>query len=126
MSLFKSATNSNSQGNIGMACAIAWFAKNGYTVCIPLTDTQEFDIIVDKSGKSSKIQIKTTRYKKDGKTYSASLSTDGKVKKKFDPSMVDYVFVVTEIGSQYLIPTNGMNNCSSITLGDKYKSYIVE
>ena len=37
--------NSKRQGNIGIGAAIAWFTVHGYTVSIPLTDSQDYDLI---------------------------------------------------------------------------------
>ena len=34
-----------------MALGIAWFGANGYTVNIPLNDTQWYDFVVEKDGK---------------------------------------------------------------------------
>ena len=31
------------QGNVGVAYAIAYYSKLGYTVSVPLTDTQDYD-----------------------------------------------------------------------------------
>ena len=42
--------NSNKEkGNAGLGLAIAYFSANGYTVSIPLNDTQDYDIIIEKS-----------------------------------------------------------------------------
>ena len=43
--------NTNKQkGNCGLGMAIAYFSTNGYTVSIPLNDTQDYDLIVEKNG----------------------------------------------------------------------------
>ena len=36
--------NSKKQGDIGLGIAIGWFATQGYTVCVPLTDSQDYDL----------------------------------------------------------------------------------
>ena len=36
------------KGRAGMSLAIAYFGSNGYTVSIPLNDTQWYDLIVEK------------------------------------------------------------------------------
>ena len=42
--------NSNKEkGNTGLGIAIAYYTSNGYTVSIPLNDTQDYDLIVDKN-----------------------------------------------------------------------------
>jgi len=36
------------KGNSGLAMSIAYFTTNGYTVSIPLNDTQDYDLIIEK------------------------------------------------------------------------------
>lgn len=41
--------NTNKEkGNAALGLAIAYFSSNGYTVSIPLNDTQDYDLIVEK------------------------------------------------------------------------------
>ncbi len=55
--------NSNKEkGNTGLGIAIAYCA-NGYTVSIPLNDTQDYDLIVDKNNILKKVQVKATSCK---------------------------------------------------------------
>ena len=60
--MFENAINSKKQGDIGMCYAIAYFSKMGYTVSIPITDSQDYDLIID-NGTLLKVQVKTTRCK---------------------------------------------------------------
>jgi HJR/Mrr/RecB family endonuclease len=67
MGMFENAINSKKQGDIGMCYAIAYFSKMGYTVNIPITDSQDYDLIIDREGKLLKVQVKTTKFKiRDG------------------------------------------------------------
>lgn len=74
-----------------MAVAIAHFAKQGYTVSVPLTDSQKYDLIVEIEGVLNKVQIKTTFTKNPSGAYVVGLRTiymgsNGKaVVKPFDP-----------------------------------------
>ena len=36
------------RGNCGLGIAIGYFSTNGYTVSIPLNDTQDYDLLIDK------------------------------------------------------------------------------
>lgn len=36
-------------GNSGLGIAIAYFSTHAYTVSIPLNDTQDYDLIVEKN-----------------------------------------------------------------------------
>ena len=41
------------KGNSGLGMAIAYFSANGYTVYIPLNDTQDYDLVIEKKWKSN-------------------------------------------------------------------------
>ena len=61
--MFGNVNNFKQQGNIGMAYAIAYYTKLGYVVSIPLTDSQDYDLIIDTGIKLLKVQVKTTDFK---------------------------------------------------------------
>ena len=131
MSVLRSQKNSRHQGNVGLATAIAWFANNGYLPLIPLTDSQDYDLVVDDGTRLYKVQIKTTYHLNGNGYYMANLrvmggnrSGTGKVK-HFDPRKVDLLFVLTEAGDQYVIPANEVMARSAISLGEAYQQYKV-
>ncbi len=122
--------NSRKQGDVGLGLAIGHFAARGFTVCVPLTDNQDYDLVVDESGELKKVQVKTSKQRNDNGSYEVNLRVKGGnqswsgVTKFFDPKVVDYLFVVTENGDQYLIPASKVTSKSSITVGwDKYNEY---
>ena len=41
------------KGNTGLGIAIAYYTSNGYIVSIPLNDTQDYDLIVEKDNKTT-------------------------------------------------------------------------
>ena len=43
----KFSTNKE-KGNSGLGIAIAYYSTNGYIVSIPLNDTQNYDLVVEK------------------------------------------------------------------------------
>lgn len=59
--LFENAINSKKQGDIGMCYAMAYYAKLGWTVSIPVTDSQDYDLVVDNGTRLFKVQVKTTK-----------------------------------------------------------------
>jgi hypothetical protein len=127
----RGAKNSKEQGNIGLATAIWWFETHGYRVFVPLTDSQDEDLVVKMADRFYSVQVKTTYFKTEHNLYKVNLvvsggnrSGSGKVK-LFDPSKVDYVFVVTEDREMYLIPTGAIETSRSINLGKKYAEYQV-
>ena len=48
------------KGRAGLSLAIAYFGTNGYTVSIPLNDTQDYDLIIEKNGMLQTVQCKAT------------------------------------------------------------------
>ena len=65
------------QGNLGLGKAIEYFVSNGYTVSIPLNDTQKYDLVVEIDGKLNKISVKTSRQTNNGVSYSVQLRNTG-------------------------------------------------
>ena len=121
--------NTKTQGDVGLGVAIGYFAKNLQRVSVPLTDNQEYDLVVDFNGSLKKVQVKTTNYQRNGhwkvqlKTSGGNQSGAGKIK-KFDGSAVDYLFVYCFDGNSYLIPTNEDFPTSEISL-TSYQQYLV-
>jgi hypothetical protein len=129
--MFEHAENSKKQGDVGLGSAIAYFTTNGYTVCIPLTDSQDYDLVVEKDDGLKKVQVKTTSQLKPSGGYEVGLRVLGGnqswngVAKKFDNSKVDLVFVLTNKNERYLIPAKDIEAQNSIVLGDKWSAYRV-
>lgn len=123
--LLRQQTNSTRQGNVGVGSAISWFTLKGYTVSIPLTDSQDYDLVVDIDGSLKKVQVKTT-YHKPKKHYEVNLRvSSAKAIKHFDNKKVDYVFALTESGERYLIPSENIQSRKCISLGSKYMEFKV-
>lgn len=51
---------SREKGRAGLSLAIAYFGANGYTVSIPLNDTQDYDLVIEKEGIFQTVQCKAT------------------------------------------------------------------
>ncbi len=121
--------NSRKQGDIGLGNAIAYFASRGWTVCIPLTDNQHYDLIVDDGNKLNRIQVKTSKCINENKTYDVELRTMGGNRSGigkttlFDPKKLEYVFVLTNNGNRYLIPAKKIKATCGITVGKKWNEY---
>lgn len=119
--------NSNIQGNAGLGAAIEWFTSLGNTVLIPLTDSQEYDLVVDENSVLRKVQVKTTFCKRrnfevDLRTNGGNKSGTGKTK-YFDHNLVDYLFVLTADGDRYLINSECVLGRTSISLGKRYEKF---
>lgn len=122
--------NTNKQkGNTGLGIAIAYYTSNGYTVSIPLNDTQDYDLIVDKNDILKKIQIKSTSCKTKYDNYQVSLKSCGGTKgityKTVIDTNVDELFILTNNLDIYIIPINVIENRGTINLCSKYQRYKV-
>lgn len=131
MLLLPKQKNSKKQGDVGLAIAIAWFAEAGYNISIPLTDSQDYDLVIEHEMNFSSVQIRTTYHKNPKGNYRANLrvmggnrSGSGKVK-KFDPNRVHFLFIITENKDKYFIPCKHLMLVNSITLSEKYSQYKV-
>ncbi len=128
MELFK---NTKKQGDMGLGEAIYYFTSIGYTVGIPLTDSQDYDLMVDGEFGLKRVQVKTCSYKR--REYEVNLSvkggnrtSKGKIK-RFDNTQSDYIFiVVTQTSDRYLIPSKELTAKHNLVLGPKYKKYLLK
>lgn len=118
--------NSKKQGDAGLGIAIGYFTTIGHGVLIPLTDSQDYDLVID-DGSLKKVQVRTTTdLTKHGK-YRVQLSVKGGNKsrntvKVFDPKLVDLLFVVTGAGARYLIPSQTIAAKHQLTLDGRFDS----
>ena len=127
---FRSHANTRLQGDAGMGVAIAYFSRIGVRIGIPLTDSQPYDLMIDDDGTLSRVQVRTTTVR-EGRSYVAGLKTVGGNKsqiitKVFDPSAYEWLFVVCEDATAYLIPTTAISARYSIFLGRKYEPYRIQ
>lgn len=115
------------KGNTGLGVAIAYYTSNGYTVSIPLNDTQDYDLIVDKNNSLKKVQVKATSCKTKYGNYQVALKscggTRGKTYKTVIESNVDELFILTETLQIYIIPINEIDNKSTLNICDQYAKY---
>lgn len=118
------------KGNSSLGIAIAYYSTNGYTVSIPLNDTQDYDLIIDKDDKLKKVQVKSTGCKTKYGNYQVALKscggTKGKTYKTVIETKIDEIFIVTENLMIYIIPINMIQNKSTLNLCEKYEKYKVK
>lgn len=118
--------NNKNKGNAGLAIAIAYFGANGYTVSIPLNDTQDYDLVVDLDGNLKTVQVKTCNFLTNG-TYQCQLrtisGTSRRVIKTVKDTNVDLLFCLTGDGTLYLIPISELNNRTTIQLTKEKSKY---
>jgi hypothetical protein len=121
--------NTKKRGDAGVGSAIGWFTSQGYTVSIPLTDSQDYDLVVDINNTLNRVQIKTVFHKPDG-FYAVNLRVTGGNKhcttnKLFDNTAVEYLYVLTNEGVRYFIPAAIIETTTQLRLNERYTQYIV-
>jgi hypothetical protein len=122
--------NTKKQGDMGLGSAIFYFTNIGQTVSIPLTDSQDYDLVVDVDNSLKKVQIKSCNFKR--KYYEVNLSIKGGNRtsigtiKRFNNSNCDYLFIIINQSEKYLIPTKELSAKCNLVLGPKYQKYLVK
>ena len=114
------------KGNTGLGIAIAYYTSKGYIVSIPLNDTQDYDLIVDRDNELKRVQVKATSCKKN-ENYQVSLKSCGGTKgttyKTIIDTNIEELFVLTEDLSIYIIPKKDIFNKSTLSLCNKYEIF---
>lgn len=74
------------KGRAGLSLAIAYFGTNGYTVSLPMNDTQWYDLIVEKDCIFQTVQCKFT----DSQNNSVELNSCGGTKGERYDNVLDH------------------------------------
>lgn len=96
----------------------------------PLKENYKFDIICLIKNKCFTTKVICTETKNPGDHYVANLLKSGgyserkEVKKHFDNSECDYVYIWTP-GNKYLIPSKSINQKKALTLSSVYDEFII-
>lgn len=118
------------KGNTSLGIAIAYYTSNGYTVSIPLNDTQDYDLIVDKGNILKKVQVKSTACKTKYNNYQVALKscggTKGKTYKTVIETNINELFILTEDLKIYILPVEEVKNKSTMNICSKYDKYRVK
>ena len=125
--------NSKKQGDAGLGQAIAYFTLKGYDVAVPLTDSADWDLIVEIDGELKRIQVKTSSQIRLGvMVFSAFVSGGNKSGnmpgKPIQDQVWDQIFLYHLITKQSaLIPKEALSSTrGQINLGKKYEKYLID
>lgn len=126
---FIDCTVPKKQGNVGVARAIYEYSRRGYTVLLPASDSDKYDMIVDVNGTLYKVQVKTSRCKV-GDKYQINLATKGGNTKTNtirgrEFADYDWLFCLTDDGACWSIPAIALGDSkhSIVVSSVKYKQY---
>ena len=123
--------NPRRQGDVGVGAAIAWFMERGYRVAVPLGESQPWDLAVEHPEVSGiqRVQVKTTTHRNRRGVFAVRLATSGGnrtwqgVARRFDLTSVELLFVLTDDGARYVIPTHGLQAEVELTLSDRFTQH---
>ena len=104
-------------GRIGLSMAINYFTCQGYTVSLPMNDTQWYDLVIEKDGKFETVQCKATQTQTDDINFRSTGGTNGGVYDNLlNHSELDYLFCVNKDLNMWLIPIKDITTKNSIRL----------
>jgi hypothetical protein len=120
--------NPREQGLLGLTDAIRWFGSQGWSISMPLIDSQPYDLVVDDGQQLHRVQVKTTTRRSPYGIYVVQLETRGgnqsfNTGKPFDPGACDLLYVLTDARTRYLIPTGMITSKTAMSLGRKVSTY---
>ena len=109
------------KGRAGLLCGMSYYGTNGYTILLPVNDTQDYDFVIEKNNMFSKVQCKCTNYMPSGReSYQLNLrnsgGTNGAVYGRVVESSADILFALAGDGTMYSIPVVDLGNRNSISL----------
>ena len=96
-------------GRIGLSMAINYFTLNGYTISLPLNDTQWYDMVIEKNKKLYTVQCKATQTEDDTINLRSMGGTKGTPYDNIiNHPELDYVFAVNKKLECWLIPVSAI------------------
>lgn len=115
------------KGRAGMSIGIAYFGANGYTVSIPLNDTQWYDFIIEKDGIFYTVQCKATGSQDNAISLKSSGGTKGSTYDNILNHKIDLLFCLDKNKNIFVIPVEDIRangNTNSIRLRTKLSSSV--
>ena len=125
--------NSKKQGDAGLGQAIAYFTSKGYDVALPLTDSADWDMIVEINNSLKRVQVKTSSQLKPNGVMLFNANVTGgnksgdKTNKLIDDQEWDLIFLHHLVtGKQALIPKDALTTKGQINIGgNKYQEFML-
>ena len=102
--------NNKDKGKAGLSLAIAYFGSNGYTVSLPLNDTQWYDLIVEKNGIFQTVQCKFTATENKTISLRSMGGTKGIVYDNINNHPLDLLFCADREMNLFVIPMSDIRD----------------
>lgn len=115
--LAKDSQSRKQIGRLGLSCAVHYFTVKGYTVSLPLNDTQWYDLIIEKDDEFFTVQCKSTNTANSVIDLRSTGGTNGSIYDTvFEHPKLDYLFCTDKELNIWLIPVKDIPNANRITL----------
>lgn len=98
------------KGRAGLSLAIAYYGTQGYTISLPLNDTQWYDLIIEKDGVFQTVQCKFTASKDNSISLRSTGGTKGSVYDNLLNHNLDILFCADKNMNMYSIPVKDLKN----------------
>src|SRR5688572_9707409 len=89
------------KGDVAVAQAVVTFTRLGFDVLLPLTESAAYDLVVEKEGVLSRVQV---RFASGGEVDLRRIHSNSKgyVVKKTPTGAYDWLYVLTQDGKEYI------------------------
>ena len=116
--------NSKRKGSFAVGESIAYFIGKGYTVLLPISDCDKYDVAFDQEGVIKRVQCKYSSDKEKSGAFIVELRTFGGYKQKtyhtkYLKDDFDYLFIFCSNRDKYVIPAEELIGKSHIAVGIK-------
>lgn len=101
------------KGRAGLSMGIAYFGANGYSVNIPLNDTQWYDFVIEKDGKFYTVQCKATGSSDNNISLKSQGGTNGASYDSVLNHPLDYLFCLDKDLNMFVIPMQDLKNAGN-------------
>lgn len=98
------------KGRAGMSMGVAYFGANGYTVNIPLNDTQWYDFVIEKDGIFQTVQCKATGSSNNAIELKSNGGTKGTTYDSVLNHPVDFLFCLDKELNMFVIPVQDLKD----------------
>lgn len=106
-------------GRMGLTMGINYFTILGYTISLPLNDTQWYDFVAEKDGIFYTVQCKATKTQNGIISFRSTGGTKGSVYDNILNHNLDFLFCIDAQLNMWCIPMKDIRafgNCNSISL----------
>lgn len=120
--------NTKKKGDRGIGRAICAFTAHDWTVCLPVTDSQDYDLVVDIPAIGlQRVQVKYIAREVRPGCFQAQLGirggTRGGVWKKPADMNFDWLFIAAADGSDWMIPRCHVRSAIDVGRESKNKDF---